>query len=751
MSNLSELIPAGAGAKSADFVASGTLGSGVTVALKADGTVSAVAATGGPVSVETAVVFEAAALPTSNDTSIAFDSSNNKVVITYKDNGNSFYGTAVVGTVSGTTISFGSPVVFASANTYSTAATFDSANNKIVIAYGNAGNANYGTAIVGTVSGTSISFGSAVVFESATSYNISTTFDSSSSKVVISYRDNGNSDYGTAVVGTVSGTSISFGSATVFNGAGSYSPRSTFDSSNNKIVIAYKDGGNSFYGTAKVGTVSGTSISFGTSTVFESANSEPYITFDTTENKVVIIYEVPSPTTFKGIVGTVSGTSISFGSSTSIGLIDSSTGSVTYDSSVNKVVAFYNADGDSYAGSIVVGTVSGTSISFDTPVSFTGAQTYAYASTFDSNANKVVIAYTDVGNSSYGTAAVVTTSGSNNTDFIGITDQAIADTATGAVIVQGGVSEKLSGLTVGADYYVQADGSLAASGNTPYAIAGSTYDNINFSVNSQASSPSDVKFNADGSKMYVVSPSAITIYEYDLATNFDVSSSAYARSKSLSAQAVEIYAITFKPDGTKMYSLSQVSGGNYYIDQYSLSTAFDVSSASYDSVRSPFVLQTQDNSPQNIIFNNDGSKIYMVGIGNDKVYEFPLSTPYVVSSMSNGGINFSVASQETSPKGIAFNPTGTQMFIVGPNSDTIFQYGLTSGFDITTASYSSISYNVNPEEADPRGFAFNSDGTKFYIIGGVFPRGVYQYSTTAASTTVPAGRALSTTSILLEG
>ena len=36
---------AGAGAKSADFVASGTLGSGVTVALKADGTVEAVAST----------------------------------------------------------------------------------------------------------------------------------------------------------------------------------------------------------------------------------------------------------------------------------------------------------------------------------------------------------------------------------------------------------------------------------------------------------------------------------------------------------------------------------------------------------------------------------------------------------------------------------------------------------------------------------------------------------------------------------
>jgi len=51
----------------------------------------------------------------------------------------------------------------------------------------------------------------------------------------------------------------------------------------------------------------------------------------------------------------------------------------------------------------------------------------------------------------------------NYTDFIGITDQAIADTATGAVIVQGGVSEKVTGLTANTDYYVQADGTISAT------------------------------------------------------------------------------------------------------------------------------------------------------------------------------------------------------------------------------------------------------------------------------------------------
>ena len=464
MSNLSELLPTGGGQNAVDFVASGTLSSGQTVALKSDGTVEAVASTGGALSVGTAVVFEAAALATTDASSVAFDSSNNKIVIVYRDEGNSSYGTAIVGTVSGTSISFGTPVVFftSAVNFGSRALTFDSANNKVVVAFRRNSNL-YGYAMVGTVSGTSISFGFSAIFESATTYNIESAFDSNSNKTVIIYRDNGNSDYGTAVVATVSGTSISFGSPVVFNSALSIG-QCVFDSSNNKIVIAYYDGGNSGYGTSIVGTVSGTSISFGSATVFKSAASNPIsLGFDSTSNKAVIAYKNSSPNTLNSVVGTVSGTSISFGSETSIGSIDSNSVSVTYDSSVDKTVVFYNDNGSSYSGSAVVGTVSGTSISFDTPVAFSGVQTYALSSTFDSNENKVVAIYTDANNSSYGTSAVVTTSGSNFADFIGITADSIADTATGTVNVYGGINEAQTGLTIGSDYYVQVDGSISTT------------------------------------------------------------------------------------------------------------------------------------------------------------------------------------------------------------------------------------------------------------------------------------------------
>ena len=440
MSNLSELLPAGSSVKSADFVAQGTLASGVTVALRSDGKVEAVSSSSVTEQLGSAVVFESAS---SGFTAATFDSVNNKVVIAYQDNGNSNYGTAIVGTVSGTSISFGTPVLFESATIYHTSATFDSNSNKVVIAYRDAGNSNYGTAIIGTVSGTSISFGSAVVFETANANYESVVFDSNSNKIVIAYRDEGNSSFGTAIVGTVSGTSISFGSAVVFN-SGTTSPISaTFDSNSNKVVIAYPDSGNSGYGTAIVGTVSGTSISFGSEVVYESANTNGIVSavFDSSNNKVVIAYPDNGNSSYgTAIVGTVSGTSISFGSPTVFESAYAYEISATFDSNANKVVVAYTDIGNSSYGTLVVGTVSGTSISFSSPSVFESADTQYSSPTFDSNLNKVVIAYKDGGNSGYGTSVVFqnASTSTNVSSYVGITDQAISSAATGKVVCKGG-------------------------------------------------------------------------------------------------------------------------------------------------------------------------------------------------------------------------------------------------------------------------------------------------------------------------
>jgi hypothetical protein len=434
MTNLSDLLPAGAASKQLSFTASGAISSGQTVALQSNGTVKAVSgvaqAIGSPVVYESAGVTEIGA---------AYDANAQKVVIAYRDTGNSNYGTAVVGTVSGTSISFGTPVVFESAVTRYSAVAYDTNAQKVVIAYKDAGNSNSSTAIVGTVSGTSISFGTPVVFESQNSDNFAITYDANAQKVVIFYQTTSN-EYGGAIVGTVSGTSISFGSAQSIENRVNTNLAITYDASAQKVVLAYKDNGNSNYGTAVVGTVSGTSISFGSTTTYNSTSSEETsIAYDANAQKVVIVYRDSGDSNYgKAVVGTVSGTSISFGSTTNFHNASTTYPSIAYDTNAKKVVIAYNNNNS--AGEVLTGTVSGTSISFSSAVQFEGAASQHINAVYDSNASTVAIAYQDAGNSDYGTAAVFRALSTNSSSFLGIADAAISNAASGKITMKGGVA-----------------------------------------------------------------------------------------------------------------------------------------------------------------------------------------------------------------------------------------------------------------------------------------------------------------------
>jgi len=458
-----------------NFVASGNIDNGKTVVINTDGTVGIVTITTDTTpSAGTPVVFESAAVFW---TAVAYIG-NSKVVVAYSDGGNSYRGTAVVGTVSGTSISFGTPVTFDSNAINTTSAIYDSTNDKVVIAYSNGSDSNKGTCVVGTVSGTSISFGTPVVFDNSNLSFVSATYDSTNSKAVIAYRDTPDGYKGKAIVGTVSGTSISFGSVAVYESANQTTDvAATYDSTNQKVVIAYA---NNSKGKAVVGTVSGTSISFGTAVEFQDdTTTQSSATYDSTNGKIVIAYRHNDSSNHgTAIIGTVSGTSISFGTAVVFNAAATDQISATYDSNIGKVVIAYGDEGNSTykAGTAIVGTVSGTSISFGSEVVFENANTDYIRTAFDSTNNQIVIIYDDNGNSSYGTAvvfsAVVQTINLTATNYIGIAAEAISDGATGKITVVGGVNTGQTGLTTARTHYVQNDGSLSTSAGSPSVVAG---------------------------------------------------------------------------------------------------------------------------------------------------------------------------------------------------------------------------------------------------------------------------------------
>ena len=414
------------GSGTVEVVASGSLSNGQTVIITSDGKAKAVQSeTTDTPDVGTGVVYDTD-VTYGGYTSAAYDSTNNRVVVAYLEDTGTSEGKAVVGTVDGTSITFGDPVVFNSAYTRYINAVFDSEHDKVVIAYQNAasGNNERGTAIVGTVSGTSISFGSAVVFDSGGyTQQISAAFDSNEDKVVIAYKDQSNSNYGTAIVGNVSGTSISFGSPTVYTNFEAGDQAATFDSTNNKVVTVYR-GNNSNRAVIRIGTVTGTGITFGPVNELAEHGREFDITYDSNNDKVVIGYK--------------------------------------------------DQDHTDQRGRVITGTVSGDTISFGSTVVFETDKTTGPALAYDSTNDKVVIAYTDDNNSDQGKAVVISNASTNLTteNFIGFSDAAYSDGDTANIQIISSIDDAQSGLTTGSKFYVQNDGTLGTTAGDPSVLAG---------------------------------------------------------------------------------------------------------------------------------------------------------------------------------------------------------------------------------------------------------------------------------------
>ena len=269
--------------------------------------------------------------------------------------------------------------------------------------------------------------------------------------------------------------------------------------------------------------------------------------------------------------------------------------------------------------------------------------------------------------------------------------------------------------------------------NAVFDLADASYANKSFSVASQDTLPVGLAFNTDGTSMFMLGLNNDTVYQYTLSTGFDVSTASYAsKSFSVSSQESNPTGLAFNTDGTSMFI---VGSANDTVFQYTLSTAFDVSTASYAS--KSFSVASQENNPQALAFNTDGTSMLILGTASDTVYQYTLSTGFDVSTASYANKSFSVASQDTGPTGLAFNTDGTSMFIVGFVNDTVFQYTLSTGFDVSTASYANKSFSVSSHEDNPLALTFNTDGTSMFIVGTASDT-VFQYNLASAySLTLP--------------
>jgi hypothetical protein len=270
---------------------------------------------------------------------------------------------------------------------------------------------------------------------------------------------------------------------------------------------------------------------------------------------------------------------------------------------------------------------------------------------------------------------------------------------------------------------------MAAWDITQYAYSGTA-----LSISGQTTAPEDIVLKDDGAKAFVLNNSSDTVLEYALSTAWDISTGTFTTSLSISGQEFAVQGLAFGNSGAKMYVVGAAGDD---VNEYDLSTAWDVSSATFNQL---FDISGQDTFPRSIKFNDAGTKMFILGGSGNDINEYTLSTAWDVSTASFVDA-FSIASQTTTPTSMAFGDSGSKVYVA--DQTTIYQYDLSTAFDISTASYVD-SFDVSGQDTFVQGVFFRTNGNNFYT-SGTAGDAIYQY---ILVTTISATAAITGTSTL---
>ena len=226
-----------------------------------------------------------------------------------------------------------------------------------------------------------------------------------------------------------------------------------------------------------------------------------------------------------------------------------------------------------------------------------------------------------------------------------------------------------------------------------------------------------VTFNNDGSKMYIIGTDSDAVHEFNLTTNFNVDSFTFSQSFSVSAQELTPTQVKFNNDGSKMFIVGEHTD---QVEEYSLTKNFDISTATHES---SFYIGAEEARAYGLDFSTDGKNMYVSGLSSGKVHQYSLNVGFDLSG--GGTLLRSVdldtledevqqhAASEDEHTGIEFNLDGTRMFLVGTKGNDVNQYTLSEGFNISTASFDGgLEYAGNPT-----GIHFSPSGLIMFITG----------------------------------
>ncbi len=429
MSNLSDLLPSGAGGKSFDFVASGTLANGQAVALTSDGKVTAIAS-----DVPTTVFSDQGGSQVNNINGY-FDVTQNKIFVSYA-NASTNKCDGVVGTVgSDGSITFGTAAqISAKTNTgVSNASAYSNTNQKGVVIVTDSTSYRLYTYVI-TISGTSFSVGAEVEVGDTNQKVIKAEgktpliYLSNDAKFLLLYRDVGNSNYGTAIAGNINGTSFVWGSKhTILSNLCTYLT-GAFITANSKTGVIFLNGNSANINYVIMTVDNSLGITQGSIDTFKDVNTNYFCcAYDSTSARFISVVKNEIN------ASSLSGTTLTKGTYITLGSTDSVPPAVTYNSNLNRSVVFIY-------GVVYNVSVSGTTCTLESTSTAPQSNVQLTQPIFGSPSNLSIFLYRDNASDSDGTALAYVPTAITSSSFVGITEAAISNTATGAVTLQGGIN-----------------------------------------------------------------------------------------------------------------------------------------------------------------------------------------------------------------------------------------------------------------------------------------------------------------------
>ena len=172
--------------------------------------------------------------------------------------------------------------------------------------------------------------------------------------------------------------------------------------------------------------------------------------------------------------------------------------------------------------------------------------------------------------------------------------------------------------------------------------------------------------------------------------------------------------VIFNPEGTRMYV---VGISQDRIRQYTVGVAFDLTSTI--TLERSRLISSVENRPQDIKFNSDGTVVFVLGTQNDGVARWSLSTPYDINSINQATIvaDSTYTSIGGDPRGFDFNKDGTKMFVLDGSDQQVEEYDLTTPYNPDTKI---LKNTLSTPRGDSfhQGLGFSPDGLKMYVIQG---------------------------------